>query len=254
MPLTVNGHTVQAVVCTMCWQSELGEKFVERAGIQKRRRVGGGYSTNYDGTKTEYYTEPVAVSIGKIPFQKRRQFYVDAGSSEESVIGLDLLEYFDLEFDNGQKSVSLHGWNECGRPAAAWARSAAELPFKIRDGLMYATVEMNGKPVETKVSTGSPYTIMSLSTARTEFGLTPQSPGMRRTGVLQFQGGDKLFELYEYRLPLLSISGLEFRDVPLKLVDIHDYGIDLGMHELKQLHLYIAFGSGKIYAAPLAAR
>ena len=90
---------------------------------------------------------------------------------------------------------------------------------------------------------------MSLAVATAQFGITPDSPGVTRLGPGRYANGTELFQMYRYTFDELYISGLRFENVPVLLLDVDDYDIELGMHELKYLHLYFAFAEGKVYAA-----
>jgi hypothetical protein len=203
-----------------------------------------------DGVETSLYTEALEIKFGDIPFKRKRQFLVDAGAGDEATIGLDIISFFDMEVDPPAKTLTLHAWNSCGRPAAAWAANAVELPLRTRDFVVYSTIEINGRKVEVQPATSNQSTVMGFATARLHFGISPQSPGVRKTGTMQFTGSDKVHDVYEYRVPELVMSGLTFKDVPLKLIDVENYGTTLGFNELSQLHYTIAFGSKAIYAAP----
>jgi len=235
VPLTVNGHTSKMLVCTNCAWSMLGEKFLERTGIQKRQG-----NVDYiipDGSKLAY-TELVELKLGNIPFRRKVQFLVHEGSGETGALGLHILRLFDLEIDVDKKLVSFHGWNECGRPKGDWASGAVEFPFQRRDEALKTIVDVNGKALEVTISTGLHTSSISMGLATRHFGLTPRSPGVRKIDDAR----------YEYSLPELSISGIRLENVPLEIVETERPGIDLGSHELSQLHLYFAFGSDKLFA------
>ena len=239
VPLTVNGHTSKMLVCTNCAWSMLGEKFLERTGIQKRQG-----NVDYiipDGSKLAY-TELVELKLGNIPFRRKVQFLVHEGSGETGALGLHILRLFDLEIDVDKKLVSFHGWNECGRPKGDWANGAAEFPFQRRYESLKTIVDVNGKALEVTISTGLPTSSISMGLATRHFGLTPLSPGVRK---IHDSPGENV---YEYSLPALTISGIRFENVPLEIVETERPGIDLGSHELSQLHLYFAFGSDKLFA------
>jgi hypothetical protein len=248
VPLSINDHTVQALICTSCPWSSLGEAFVDRIGLKKRpKRV--RYAA-VDGSKVEYLTLPGFTRIGGMRLND--DFLVDSGSGEDATIGINMLLYFDFEIDNGKKTVSFYRHQEklCGRAPNAWPGTVA-LPFDLRGEVIKAVVDANGRTLRTGVYTGTAHTMMALGVARQQFGVTPQTPGVRSTGQTYFEGAAKGFDTYEYVMPQMTLSGLTFTNVPLRLIDLDGYGINLGMHELRQTRFFVAFVEKKIYIAPI---
>jgi len=247
VPLTVQGHTVQAIVCTSCAWSSLGERFVDRVGIKKRAAQVRYVSV--DGNKVEYLAAPTETRLGDMALKD--DYLVNAGSGEDASLGLNLLIYFDFEIDNGKKTVSFYRHQKhCGRPPSAWV-NAVSLPFDLKDEVIKAVVDANGRNLRAGFNTGAPHTMMDFAVARHQFGVTPETSGVRRTGRIEFNGGAKPFDTYEYTLPQMTLSGMTFRNVPLQLIDLDGFGISLGMHELRQTRFFVAFSEKKIYVAPI---
>lgn len=251
IPLTVNGHTVQVLFCTSCGWSSLGERFVDKAGIAKRQAP--LRFVDPAGNEPNYYVAADEVKLGDIVFKGKAEFLVDDGS-DRGTLGLNLMANFDVEIDNTKRIVSFYRYAACERPAIAWLKDAVEIPFHLKDGLPKGVLELKGKELkgkrlQTGIATGVTYTSMAFGIARHQLGVAPETPGLRRIGGVQY--GDKVYDRYEYLLPELTISGLRFTNVPVRLIDLESYGLQLGMHELKQLRLYIAFQKKRIYVAPI---
>ena len=245
VPLVINGHQVKAGICTNCAWSILGEAFVNRAGIRKRKAKVRYVAA--DGGRIDYLAEPESTKLGEMSLKDN--FLVHAGGGDFAVFGLNLLEYFDFEIDGGSNRVSFYMHSRCGRPSAAWLRNAVELPFNERDERINAVVDIGGKMLEAGLSTGDRHTTMDLALAQHQFGVTPASPGVRRTGSTRFSQGGKVFDVYEYTLPEMTISGLRFKNVPVQMIGLTGLGINLGLHELKSLRFFVAFAQKRIYAA-----
>jgi hypothetical protein len=60
--------------------------------------------------------------------------------------------------------------------------------------------------------------------------------------------GGNLAHFYRAMVNKLSVSGIQFENVPVELADLDDTRLILGMNELKRLHLYFAFKMHTIYA------
>jgi hypothetical protein len=246
VPLAIDGHTVEALLCTSCPWSSLGEGFVARTGMPKRAaRV---RYVSIDGNKAEYLAEPKGTTFGALSIED--DYIVDAGSGDEATLGLNLLAYFDVEVDPAAKTISYYGHEKCGRTPKPWANGVS-LPFDIDDEVAKVVLDANGRRIRAGFFTGVSHTMMELKIAQHQFGVTPATPGVRPSGSVQFQGGTRSYATYEYVMPQMTLSGIVFRDVPVQLIDFDGYGINLGMHEIESLRFYLAFRERKLYAAPV---
>jgi predicted aspartyl protease len=245
IPLTVNGQTVQVLFCTGCAWSSLGERFVDKAGIAKMK--GRFRFVDPAGEEPTYYVRAASVKLGDISFTGKAEFLVD-NDSDGGTFGLNLMSNFDVEIDNESHRVLFYRYVDCEAPTLAWTKGAVEIPFHTKDGGPKGVVEIGGKKVAALFSTGFSRTMLALSIARAQLG--PQiAANMRPSGSATFYG-TKSYPLYDYTLPELTISGLRFTNVPVRLIDLDGFGIDIGMHELSQLHLYFAFKKKRLYLAP----
>jgi hypothetical protein len=88
---------------------------------------------------------------------------------------------------------------------------------------------------------------MDLRLAKRLFGLTPTSQGVSWRGMHALSSGLKL-PLYAYTFKRLGVGNLSFDNVEILLGDFNIVPFTLGMSELKELHLYLAFKRRVIYA------
>lgn len=106
---------------------------------------------------------------------------------------------------------------------------------------------MNGERVPMLIDTGATYTSISLDLARRRLGITPKSPNVMPAGRLYTANG-KPIETYAYTLPSLTIDGIRFENVSIRLADFDDDAqVVLGMNQIKHLRLYFSFGEGLIH-------
>jgi predicted aspartyl protease len=165
-------------------------------------------------------------------------------------LGPDIMRHFDVEFDFARNRVNLFAPNRCQGRAAYWtSRPAATMSFTLDDsGHLSAAAMLDGKLVDILIDTGAGATVMTLEDAESEFGIVPGSSGV----VLHFGGPDPT---YAYRFGALHLEGVTI-ERPEILLRRDQTGtrnaalrpeLILGMRELSQLHLYVAYGEGKIY-------
>jgi hypothetical protein len=98
--------------------------------------------------------------------------------------------------------------------------------------------------------TGSTSTLMDLDLAESAFGITPSSPGVHALGEDRVISGKKV-RFYSYTFKTLTVSDIVFEDARATLGDLEDVQLILGMREIAQLNLYIAFKRKIIYATPI---
>lgn len=164
------------------------------------------------------------------------------------VLGAERLSTFDVEIDGATNVVTLYQPDIfCAGKLVRWAEAWTEIPFKLQDDIPELQAEINGEKINTTFHTGASRTLMHLKFARRLFGITPTSPGITILGEQSVADGKKI-ALYSYTFKSLNVSGLIFQDVRVVLGDFNDIDLALGMREIKQLHLYIAYKRKVIYA------
>jgi hypothetical protein len=92
---------------------------------------------------------------------------------------------------------------------------------------------------------------MDLDVAKSHFGITPTSPGVESKGEQRLPSG-RTRAFYRYTFKTLTVSGITFENVRVTLGDFQDIPLVLGMHEIAQLHVYIASKRKIIYATRIA--
>jgi predicted aspartyl protease len=164
------------------------------------------------------------------------------------------LSDFNLQIDNLTKTVTLYYPDRsCSGRLVSWSTPTVEIPFKLNNGTPQLRVEVHDEAVRATFDTGSTDTLMDLGLARRAFGLTPQSPGMRSHGEQVMISGKKV-AFYGYTFKTLTVSGLTFENVNVTLGDFERAPLVLGMNEISQLDLYIAFKRKIIYATRREAK
>lgn len=182
------------------------------------------------------------------------------------VVGQNLFTQVDIDLDNANHKFSLFSQDHCPGEGVYWADEAVILSYRRDRSSMNQTTsrirksvdknqidepivsaELQGKPVTVLFDTGASFTAMDLDHARSVFGITPASPGVELDTKVYVGSGAQV-QTYKYVFRELTISGIRFENVPVLLGDFGNTAqVILGMHEMKQLHIYFAFKEGKIY-------
>jgi tetratricopeptide (TPR) repeat protein len=220
------------------------------------------------GGEIGQYVKLASMQIGAMRF-KNAEFFVgsDAITDDERVggnLGANILKGFDLEIDPGRNKVNLFSPKRCEGSAVYWPEiDATSIPFDFDDGWITIPVVLDGKPIRALLDTGASSSILNLLAAKKIFGLTPQSQGVESSDSALTLDGKKL-ELYKYQFKSLQIGDVTFANPWLNLSVNHNAreekrnlgtkapALILGMHQLRKLHLYIAYAEKTIYMSSVA--
>ncbi len=161
------------------------------------------------------------------------------------VLGSGLAANADLELDFAGGKLNLFAPEHCAGAGVTWSDSAAILPF-TRDemGHVVFTMQLDGKDVTAAFGAQTSGT-MPLSVARRLFGVgysvltNPHPFKMLSAGGLSIANP-------AIRVVDDSNDGCEGRDQPLACFNRPD--LQLGLSQIRNLHLFLAFGEGKLYA------
>jgi predicted aspartyl protease len=197
----------------------------------------------------------------------------DRSFSNSEIIGVfgeDYLNNYDIELDFKGKKVNLFSQDHCPGQVVYWAKSFVEIPFLLnQSNQIEMLINLEGTRLRAILDTGASASLVGLSVAHGEFGLSPESPGMEQVGAVTTADGAKL-AAYRYRFHKLEIGGIAFGNpqlvlIPTLKIDRLPPGsrikvaqgeqpqMTLGMNELTKLHIYIAYGERTLYATPISA-
>jgi hypothetical protein len=167
-------------------------------------------------------------------------------------IAPDVLQQFDVDFDFAASKLNLFSKEHCPSKVVYWTRApVAAIPVRVDMwGHLAVPMQLDGKKTEATIDTGSSRSVLSLETAEHKFDfgeddarLKPAAPDL----------GEKA-HVYKFPFKALTLEGVTVKNPDIILVSDHDSKIGvggpqliLGMGILRQLHLYISYGEGKVY-------
>lgn len=191
------------------------------------------------------------------------------GSDVAGSIGADLLRHYDVDIDFGAGKLNLFSQDHCPGKVIYWpAQAVAMVPMRVNNsGQIILQVAIDGHTFDAILNTGSGGSHITLESAHNAFGLTETSPDMTQVGV---EHGAVAVPIYRHTFKTLELNGITIANPTLYLSDnlaryhanqtaftgsrlgdadqqegIAD--VELGTHELRNLHVYIAYGEQKIY-------
>jgi len=184
------------------------------------------------------------VQLGPIKFSGIEFFVGPPGYGKwDATLGANWLRAFDVEIDPVEKKVSLFSQKHCVGQVIHWPQSdLAVLPIDIkrREALITIPAHINGSEIEALIDTGAPETVIDVDTAKSMFGVTADSPGAQTFG-------DK--KSFRFQFKSIELDGIAFSNPWLTVAPMRGPGpkMILGMHQLRNLHLYFAYGEKKLY-------
>lgn len=158
--------------------------------------------------------------FGKFTFEHEAVDVVaDSPFGTAGVLGADRLRHFDVEFDFRNAKMNLFAKSQCpGAGVVYWAKQYTVVPMHIgADGHVLAQVTLDGKPANAVLSTAPEHVAMR----------TPEP------------------------VKALGLGALSFNNPDVTAGDVAaDADARVGLDELKNLHLFLAFSDNKLYATP----
>jgi len=194
------------------------------------------------------------------------------GSNVTGALGADLLHNYDVDIDFGTGKLSFFSKDHCPGKVIYWpAQAVAVVPMHVTNGgHIILPVAIDGHSFDAILDTGSGSSHITLEAAHNAFGLTANSPDMTQVGV---EHGAFTVPIYRHTFKTLELNGITIGNPTFYLSDnlakhhanqtaftgsrlsdadqqngIAD--VVLGVHELHNLHVYIAYGEQKIYVTP----
>lgn len=193
-------------------------------------------------------------ALGELRFPDQ-QFLVDPLSTTQPVYGSpqivgmlasDLLWHSDLELDLRNLKLNLYAPSRCGAKVVYWAEQSQVLPLARGPfGDFYFTTELNGKKLETALSTLHEGTFLARDAARALYGIDGTSFGAAelKAGALSL-GGERV----ELRPRATAECPLTDKGDGYGYIGCFGaYPLVLGREVLKRLHLYLSNQENRLY-------
>jgi len=178
-------------------------------------------------------------------------------------LSLDLLATFDVDLDFRNNKLNLFSRDHCKGKVVYWADFYTSLPFTTdHSGHPNFKMQLDGKELSVDFNMHRMRSAMGMLTAKRIFGIDESTPGLMpvtdsRTGRLSG---------YHYMFKSLGLGGLTIGNPDVFLYPqqaecstaadyqglkvVRCFGtseMDIGLMEIKQLHLYFAFAEKTLY-------
>ena len=171
----------------------------------------------------------------------------------DGTLAPDILSTFDVEFDFKHGKMNFFRQKHCPGQVVYWtAQPFARVPLRVSTQRQISVdAELDGHQARATLDTGSPWTILSLEATRHEFGWDKDPLGLKPAP------GEKATDPHAYVYPFskITLGEIAVDDPAITLVPDKYAGFGrqrfepiVGISILRQLHVYIAYGEGYLYA------
>lgn len=266
IPATIEGISTHMMLDTGAFWSVMRRDLAEAANLS----IGNADFYLYDAVGEKLTKSATAdTKLGTLGYGKA-EFFVSPPvqgvpiEKEGGVIGQNLLAKVDIEIDNAGRKISFFSQDHCKGEGVYWADEAVTLTFKKQPkrsaigsnlkkfdknqiDMPIVAAELEGETISVLFDTGATYSVLDIDHAKRRFGVAPGSSGVTASGKL-YSGSGQEMDTYTYTFKTLTIAGIKFENVPVRLAKLDDSAqFILGMNEMKKLRLYFASKDGMIH-------
>jgi predicted aspartyl protease len=254
VPASVNGHSVEFLVDTGSVFSSVTFIAASELGLREHASAFRGEFLN--GVQVSSFTQVDSFKLGDVPYGATSFLlapYTVANPNMSGLLGPDIMKQFDVEFDFAAAKLHLLAPNSCPLAPVYWTHDAyAQVPMTV-DPYMHirVTAQLDGRPVNVAVDTGSGRSTMSLEAARSLFGWADNDPKLKSLPAERINGGEPV-PMWHYPFAALTFEGIQVVNPDIDLIPQKNFGertsqIVLGMSVLRQLHVYVGYKSQTLY-------
>lgn len=253
LPATFGTRSTRLLLDTGGGWSTMRSSLADSLALTPKRLRTVYYSDLAGGLIKSYVTVPRFTLGGQLTFGESDFLYSPDKSADDldtygGSLGAERLVGYDIEIDNTAKVVTLYRSDQfCSGRVVRWTDKWVEIPYTFNNDYIETKVTIGDERIRAVFDTGSTRTLMDLDVAKRVFGVGPDSPGVEKAYEATLPSGKKL-QFYSYKVKSLTMSGLTFEDVTVRLGEFEDIPFLIGMREIAQLHLYIATKRKIIYA------
>lgn len=263
--VTFNGRPAKMILDTGAYWSGIVPSAAEGLKIKSLKYLGIGM-VGAGGGVMRTAVIGSRLQLGRLDFAKA-DFFIFARDNKDDPdlignIGANILKLYDVEIDYAGRKVKIYSQDHCAGKVVTWpVEELAKIPFKLNEvGHISLPVALDGHDYRALLDTGATSSYLDKKAADGDFGLTAETA--TAMGASDTLDGKDLPTFY-HRFAMLDLGGLEFRNPDLAFSTGQEEGgwgqermpsMILGMHQLRGLHFYIAYGERMIYASVAKSR
>ena len=273
LPVTIDGHSARMLLDTGDIATVLRGDDAQQFGL-KVENLPAGADVNFGPAKITQFARVASLEVGSVHFGKSELLLIPTMRAGRppwvGILGMNAFSKVDFELDFTQHKLKLYSQDHCPGAVVYWADQYSSAPL-IRGplGNYYFPIELDGKKIETMISTAVGGNWLTTEVTRSLYGFDEKSPDIetKANGV----GG----AVSQYRAMTLSATGFQVNNAQIGLVTSkpsyctlgHGPGnaavytgcmggeapLKLGLDVAQHLHLYFATKEKVLYFTDAAA-
>lgn len=269
VPVSVNGAQKQLALTTGEFISSLSPETVAELKLSPRP----ARTQLLDAKGNVYNTQVVTVDLAIGPVKADQQEMLVVNEEPfDGQFGRNLMQNYDIELDFAGRKLNYFLTDHCEGQVVYWSTTGfTTVPFtgwghnSNRDTVTIPVL-LDGHELFAEIDTIVSQSILDADTAKSVFGLTPDSQGAVPLGALDANPAHRIFgwTFKELKIGGLTITNQRMQVVPdlvgtksrdtlradsrlVRRTDNFHPSMRLGMDLLRRLHLYLAVKEGKLY-------
>jgi hypothetical protein len=245
--LAVNGRPAFFALDTGGVTSVIGTGLAARLGLPVRANFRNLDVRDAGGMRATRYVTARSVTLGEHRIRPRNYLIAELRPGLDGLLAPDLLRAFDLDLDFAGRRLDLYAAGACaGRPPGSGAFSTLAMPQSGWGRRIRIEAMLDGQPLWAALDTGTRQSYVAASTARAVFGVAMAAQAGRARGMF---GGEMRVAPHDFAS--LRIGDVVWERPRLNLAAPED-GFDdapilLGLQQLQDLRLFVAYGENKLY-------
>ncbi|MEI9993129.1 MAG: pepsin/retropepsin-like aspartic protease family protein [Rhizomicrobium sp.] len=283
IPVGIADKPKRLVVDTGAYISSLDADTVAELGLQRVHSAMG--IRDILGNVSEYEAVVPLLTMGRLKTEKVKLFIMptpggdhdgppttgQAGADADvaGLFGSDFMAVYDVDLDFGAKKFRLVSQDHCEGRVIYWhPANFSAIPFRFDDNHdIVLPMTLDGHKIKALLDTGADTTTMNGDIAKRIFDLD-------EGGAKAVVNGEPVAGAYAHRFQSLEIEGLTISNPVIEILPNvryskmgveeswywrthggdNDYQLILGMRQLKQLHVYIAYKEKMLYISAAGDR
>ena len=276
VPVTIQDSKAYMVLDLARGLSSVTASAVDRLSL-KPNSLPTHFYVHADGKPVQKLVTATQFALGDFRFKSgnfwvlpKQEFRSDlADAPVVGILGADAFARVDIELDLAHRKMNLFSPDHCPGQVVYWSSKYDSAPIGIGYlGEFYFPMELDGRKLETTLSTSHGMTTLRMDVTRTLYHFDNHSPGV------ETETDDAGRTKAQYRAMKLSGEGLNIIDARIALVDpprdspctlssyhgVINYEncrgvspLSLGRDVIAKLHLYIATKEKMLYFTPAEA-
>jgi predicted aspartyl protease len=248
---SINGHLIPMLVDTGAQRSSITPETYSALGLERNsnRRARVNTVAGHEISQDAFIQ---TLKIGDLDFSERGVLVIPLGRSESGpdhraggVLGADLIDKFDIEFDFPRATMTLFRPSHCAMPP--WTGPYLTIPIKVLpDRLVFFPVTLNDHRLTAVFDTGSQgETVLQTSAKRIGISDVELAGDPSANGTAAGQR----YAIRRHRFQSFHIGDDTFHNITLDVADFNQAGVDMlvGLDYMRKRRFFLSYSTQALF-------